>query len=80
MSDTEKDAVLSDEAPVDDEVVSKTLTSVWKRFIVRSRDAASAENETKRAMQSRHLMMIGEYWFKALQTSSVSTAVDDVIY
>jgi amino acid permease len=58
MSDTEKDAVLSDEAPVDDEVVSKTLTSVWKRFIVRSRDAASAENETKRAMQSRHLMMI----------------------
>ncbi|KAG1837510.1 amino acid permease, theoretically lysine-specific [Suillus subalutaceus] len=57
MSDTEKDAVLSDEAPVDDEVVSKTSTSAWKRFLVMSRDA-SVENETKRAMQSRHLMMI----------------------
>lgn len=58
MSDAEKDAVLSDEAPVDDEVAtSKTLTSAWKRFLVRSRDV-SAENETKRAMQSRHLMMI----------------------
>lgn len=53
----EKDAVLPDEAPEDDEVASKTLTGVWKRVIVGSRDA-STENETKRAMQSRHLMMI----------------------
>jgi hypothetical protein len=59
MSDMEKDAVLQDEAAVDDEVVSKTLTSGWKRFLAGSSDA-SAENETKRAMQSRHLMMIGE--------------------
>lgn len=54
----EKDAVLPDEAPlVDDEVVSKTLTSAWKRFVDGSSDA-SAENTTERAMQSRHLMMI----------------------
>ncbi|KAG2142748.1 amino acid permease-domain-containing protein [Suillus bovinus] len=54
----EKDAALPDEVPVDDEVASKVLTSsVWKRFIVGSSNA-SAENETKRAMQSRHLMMI----------------------
>ncbi|KAG2738095.1 hypothetical protein P692DRAFT_20842171 [Suillus brevipes Sb2] len=57
MSDMEKDAVLQDEAAVDDEVVSKTLTSGWKRFLAGS-SYASAENETKRAMQSRHLMMI----------------------
>jgi hypothetical protein len=54
MSD--KDAVLlpvvasSDELPI-------ASNSVWKRFIV---VGASAENETKRAMQGRHLMMIGE--------------------
>ncbi|KAG1807576.1 amino acid permease, theoretically lysine-specific [Suillus variegatus] len=58
MSDTEKDAELPEEAPVDDEAASKTLpTSGWKRFIVGSSNAP-AENETKRAMQSRHLMMI----------------------
>lgn len=57
MSDMEKDAVLQDEAAVDDEVGSKTLTSGWKRFLAGSSDA-SAENGTKRAMQSRHLMMI----------------------
>ncbi|KIK32579.1 hypothetical protein CY34DRAFT_101158 [Suillus luteus UH-Slu-Lm8-n1] len=53
----EKDVVLQDEGVVDDEDVSKTLTSGWKRFLVGSSDV-SAENETKRAMQSRHLMMI----------------------
>lgn len=58
MSDTEKDAGLPEEAPVDDEAASKALpSSVWKRFIVGSSNAP-AENETKRAMQSRHLMMI----------------------
>lgn len=58
MSDTEKDAELPEEAPVDDEAASKVLpSSGWKRFIVGSSNAP-AENETKRAMQSRHLMMI----------------------
>jgi hypothetical protein len=64
MSDMEKDVGLPNKAPVDDEVVSKTLTSGWKRFIDASSDA-SAENGTKRAMQSRHLMMIGECLSKA---------------
>jgi amino acid permease len=34
-------------------------SSFWKRFTV-GNTGASAENQTKRAMQSRHLMMIGE--------------------
>ncbi|KAG1758917.1 amino acid permease-domain-containing protein [Suillus occidentalis] len=54
MSDMEKDVALQDEGAVDDEVVSKTLTSDWRRFLAGSSDV-SAENETKRAMQSRHL-------------------------
>jgi hypothetical protein len=34
-------------------------SSFWKRFTV-GNTGASAENQTKRAMQSRHLTMIGE--------------------
>jgi hypothetical protein len=34
-------------------------SSFWKRFAV-GNAGASAENQTKRAMQSRHLTMIGE--------------------
>jgi len=42
-----------------DETVASN--SIWKKFIVgNSIVGASAENETKRAMQSRHMMMIGE--------------------
>ncbi|KAG1736432.1 amino acid permease/ SLC12A domain-containing protein [Suillus paluster] len=52
----EKDEVLPD-TPSYNEALSQRSTSVWKRFAVGSSDA-SAENETKRAMQSRHLMMI----------------------
>ncbi|OAX38858.1 hypothetical protein K503DRAFT_815677 [Rhizopogon vinicolor AM-OR11-026] len=57
----EKDAALLPVTIVDsldshDGAVPST-TSVWKKFIG-GNDRLSAENETKRAMQSRHLMMI----------------------
>jgi amino acid permease len=59
----EKDAVLLPVTMVDsldshNGTVPPT-TSIWKKFIG-GNDRMSAENETKRAMQSRHLMMIGE--------------------
>lgn len=80
MSDMEKDVVLQDEGVVDDEDVSKNLTSGWKRFLTGSSDV-SAENETKRAMQSRHLMMIGEWLSRALQGPLVSMVnVNDAMY
>ncbi|KAG2120366.1 amino acid permease/ SLC12A domain-containing protein, partial [Suillus clintonianus] len=57
MKDTEKDPSLEVPDAPDEAAFTKESASIWKRFVVGSSDA-SAENKTKRAMQSRHLMMI----------------------
>ena len=57
--DMKKNAAVTLPAPLDNEAVAHGPTSTWKRFTDGSGEAY-AENEMKRAMQSRHLTMIGE--------------------